>query len=477
MPRAARLDIQSKIVLVLVAVILPTYLLVTVVQNKLTHPLLEEDLRQLGISTGEALAAQIVSNRLLQSSNPGPELERNILNRLYYQPSVIRMDVFVGDGSGALKLIASSVEDDPSIAPPTVTWTDQPISEFVDTDEGVPNWKIIVPIKQAAKSKKTPPKVLGVVHLLVSTRSVDRVLGTFWKVTGLAAAVNVVLLIFILNYFLRKTIINEKLLRQAENQNLQLSEQLHEAQRHMMNVEKLAVMGELTANFAHEIGTPLNAIGGHLQLLKEELGESAAAGAGRVSRKEDRIDIISGELTRIEQIVKGFLQTTSKPTSQRQLVDLNSLVDQTIGVVRPRLDGIGVEYKPSLERSMGPVRVVPTDIEQILLNLTNNALDSLQSKKATGANRLMLEISSRTRREGGQEWAELSLYDTGTGIKKSDLKNVMKPFTTKRPGEGTGLGLTICHQLASKYGGVLEITSKEGAWTEVKLKIPYRANV
>jgi len=472
--RTAKLDIKSKIVLVLVAVILPTYLIVTVIQNKLTHPLLEQDLRQLGISTGEALAAQIVSNRLLQAVNPSQEIERDILNRLYYQPSVIRMDVFVGDASGVLKLIASSVEDDPNVAPPSVTWTDQAVSEYVSSEEGVPNWKIIIPIKQATKSKKTPAKILGVVHLLVSTRSVDRVLGTFWKVTGLAAAVNVVLLIFILNYFLKKTIVNEKLLRQAENQNLQLSEQLHEAQRHMMNVEKLAVMGELTANFAHEIGTPLNAIGGHLQLLKEEITDSSTPHPRRV----DRFDIISGELLRIEQIVKGFLQTTSKPMSQKQLSDLNSLVDKTIGIMRPRLDRNGVDYRASLDRTMGPIRVVPTDIEQILLNLTNNALDSLQSKKGQGGDRLSLEITSHTRREGAEEWAEICISDTGTGIKKADLKNVMKPFfTTKRPGEGTGLGLTICHQLASKYGGVLEISSKEGAWTKVKLKIPYQANV
>ncbi len=469
--RTAKLDIQSKIVLVLVAVILPTYLIVTVIQNKLTHPLLEQDLKQLGTSTGEALAAQIVSNRLIYAPNAAKEIERDILNRLYYQPSVIRMDVFIGDASGNLKLIASSVEDEPNVAPPSVFWTDQAMSELVSSEEGTPNWKIIVPIKQGGKTKKST-KVLGVVHVLVSTRSVDRVLGTFWKVTGLAACVNVVLLIFILNYFLRKTILNEKLLRQAENQNLQLSEQLHEAQRQTMNIEKLAVMGELTANFAHEIGTPLNAIGGHLQLLKEELGDSEAP----VPRRAERIEIISGELTRIEQIVKGFLQTTSKPTSQRQLVDLNSLVDKAVGIVKPRLDRNGVEYLSSLDRTMGPVRVVPTDIEQILLNLANNAMDSMQSK-GLGVGRLSLEVTSRTRREAGEEWAEICITDTGMGIKKADLKNVLKPFfTTKRPGEGTGLGLTICHQLASKYGGVLTINSKEGAWTEVKLRIPYRAN-
>ena len=90
----------------------------------------------------------------------------------------------------------------------------------------------------------------------------------------------------------------------------------------------------------------------------------------------------------------------------------------------------------------------------------------------------MLEISSESYDEAGKEWAQLSVYDTGEGIKKLDLKNIFKPFfTTKRPGEGTGLGLTICQQLAHKYGGVLDIDSKEGSWTRVTLRIPYQATL
>jgi signal transduction histidine kinase len=77
--------------------------------------------------------------------------------------------------------------------------------------------------------------------------------------------------------------------------------------------------------------------------------------------------------------------------------------------------------------------------------------------------------------DGGKQWAEIQVYDTGEGIRKTDLDMVLKPFfTTKRPGEGTGLGLTICQQLVNKYGGELGIDSKEGAWTRVTVKLPYR---
>jgi signal transduction histidine kinase len=78
---------------------------------------------------------------------------------------------------------------------------------------------------------------------------------------------------------------------------------------------------------------------------------------------------------------------------------------------------------------------------------------------------------------GGKQWAEVRVYDTGEGIQKADMKNIFKPFfTTKRPGEGTGLGLTICQQLAHKHGGVLDIDSKEGSWTRVTLRLPYHSS-
>jgi signal transduction histidine kinase len=107
----------------------------------------------------------------------------------------------------------------------------------------------------------------------------------------------------------------------------------------------------------------------------------------------------------------------------------------------------------------------------------NNSLDSLRAKaEEREGGKMNLALSSQVHNAEGKQWAEVSVYDTGEGIKKSDLKNIFKPFfTTKRPGEGTGLGLTICRQLAHKYGGMLEIDSKEGAWTRVTLRIPYQA--
>jgi signal transduction histidine kinase len=280
------------------------------------------------------------------------------------------------------------------------------------------------------------------------------------------------ILFALLSFFLRRTIQNDRLLRRARTQNTMLHEKLHEAQRQVMNNEKLAVMGQLTANFAHEIGTPLNAIGGHLQLLSEELDSShPPLGSAR-----ERIEILHGQVSKIEHIVREFLQTTAKPQSQTQLVDLNRVAEKTLSLVHPRADALGIEINTHLDRALGPVRLVPIDLEQILLNLVNNSIDALQEKSSRRpGDRLVLELNTRTKTDEDTHWAEISVKDSGMGISSDDLQSVVKPFyTTKGPGEGTGLGLTICQQLVKKYDGVLNLSSKEGSWTEVKIRLPFQ---
>jgi signal transduction histidine kinase len=475
------LDLQAKISLVLVAVILPTFVIVTVAQNKFTLPILEEEIRQIGINSGKTLAAEIDSARMLSTSNPTPTIENSIQEILYTQPDIVRIDVVARDaGTGGVKLVASNVEEDPNTPFHIFPIAESVNSEFKVDESGSGLWEIYVPIEHRSRDPRGPRRLLGTVRVVVSTKLVSRMVTTLWKTTATAASFSVVSLLLVLSYFLRKTIANDRLLKLAESQNMQLTEQLHDAQRQLMNNEKLAVMGQLTASFAHEIGTPLNAVGGHLQLLREEI----PSGGGKVATLiDERLDIIYGQLNKIEEIVKGFLQSTAKPTSQKQLVDLNRLVDKTLGIVNPRIDLMKVTVKRRFDRNMGPVRIVPLDLEQILLNLLNNSLDSIYSKASSKSwgrdkERSSIELVTEVSKSQGKEWAEMSVYDTGEGISKLDLKNVLKPFfTTKRPGEGTGLGLTICQQLVHKYGGEFLIDSKEGAWTRVTIRLPYHSNV
>jgi signal transduction histidine kinase len=467
-----KLDLQAKISLVLVSVILPTFLIVTVAENKIALPILQEELRQVGINAAKTLAAEIDSSRFLSLARPTSAIENALQDILSAHPDIVRIDVIARDPvTKVLKTVASNIEDDPTSPPPVLA--EVVSSEFRDDDSGGGTWEVNAPIEHKGRDPRGPKRLIGSIHVSVSTQSIGRVATTLWKTTAAAAAFSVVSLILLLSYFLRKTIANDRLLRQATYHNLQLTERLQDAQRQLMNSEKLAVMGQLTASFAHEIGTPLNAIGGHLQLLREDI-------PFELEKKVDaRLEIVSGQLGKIESIVKGFLQSTAKPTSQKQLVDINRLVDQAVETLTPRVDTLKVDLKRDFDRNIGPIRAVPLDIEQILLNLLNNSLDSIKSKQSHREKlQSHLEIKTQILHSSGKEWIGISVYDTGEGIRKVDLKNVLKPFfTTKPPGEGTGLGLAICREIAHKYGGDLGVDSKEGAWTRITLRLPYQTNI
>jgi signal transduction histidine kinase len=483
--RAKNLDLQAKVSLVLLGVIIPTFVVVTIAENAITRPLLENEMKQVGVSTGQALAEEIEDSRWLQSEQASAVIASRMKEVLDAQRNIALLRVYVPTGKPlappALLVSSDGTKDETASSPSedlsTPTEEDalqaalqSPLhfarlhdhleATIVQDDDGDRIWKLIVPIVGRNK------RVIGNVLVVVSLKLVDRIQALLWRSTVIAALVAFASLFIGLRYFLRRTIENERRLIAAEDQNVQLTEQLHETQRQLMNTEKLAVMGQLTATFAHEIGTPLNAMSGHLQLLGGELSES---------RPRERLSIIRGQVEKIEKIVRGFLQSTAQPASQRQLVDLNRLIDQTLTIVGPRADSIGIEIEKNLAPAMGPVRAVPLELEQIFLNLVTNSLDSLREKNKSGSPQpLRLVLSSRQEKYEGRSFAVVEIRDTGEGIAESELKNVWKPFyTTKRPGEGTGLGLTISQQLAKQNGGVIEMLSEQGSWTQATLKLPY----
>lgn len=459
----AKLDLQAKVVVVLVLVLAPVFLLVSLAVSQITAPVLQREMRVMGLHASRSLAEEILAKRLLA---PGKEreLEQRILDTFFLQPNVVRVDV-VRAVEGGSPVLAASTDDLPL---PTSQLggaiPERPLSFRRGDGDGPGFWEVWAPVR----GKKGPS--LGAVRMEISLQAAAGLGNAVGKLMAVAGAATLFLLMVGLSYFLRKTIQNDRLLRQANSQNLELSAQLRDAERQLMMKEKLAVMGQLTASFAHEIGTPLNAVGGHLQLLQEEVSRE-----GGRDGWQRRLLIVSEQLEKIEKIVKGFLQSTAKPASQPQLMDVNQVMDKTVAIVAPRIEALGVRVERSLEGELAPLRAVPLDMEQVLLNLLNNSLDSLQSKVRSQAGAVArLEVFSRLRHEGQRDWVELGVLDTGLGISRRNLGKVFDPFfTTKAAGEGTGLGLSICQEIVGKYNGVLDIESREGAWTKVTLRMPY----
>ncbi|MGK5086728.1 hypothetical protein WDW86_04165, partial [Bdellovibrionota bacterium FG-2] len=189
-----RLDLKAKISLVLGLVILPTFLLVTVVENQLTHPLLSEDLRQIGINSAKTLAAEIVTSRLLSNPNPTPAIESRIQEVLFAQPNIVRIDVLVRDQiTGLIHSVGSNFEADEAEAVPAVfPWTDVVSSEFRTDERDNGLWEVAVPIEQWGRDSKTPKKTLGNVRLSISMKLVDQIVSTLWRITASAAAFSAV---------------------------------------------------------------------------------------------------------------------------------------------------------------------------------------------------------------------------------------------------------------------------------------------
>jgi signal transduction histidine kinase len=454
------LELQGKVSLILISVIFPVSILLGLAQSSVVEPLLQEEIRQVGVSFAQNLASQIKSQKLLGKSNSAQSISDKIQSMVYSQPGIIRVDV-IGKkpGTGDLYFIASNVEDSENQAPTDILVGDQASARLEKEDE-LPVWNILHPVKSGNER--------AMIRVLVSLRFVSGIQALIHRINLIAAILSTVLLILILSFLLKRTIENERQLKVAQESNAALSGRLQETQQALIQTEKLAAMGQLTASFAHEIGTPLNAIGGHLQLLEMGLEKQVAEEIKGGIR--ERMGIITGQLRKIEDIVKGFLQTTKKPIArQLSTVAVPDLVQNVLALVEPTFTRHGIQCQTKFDSVAERVEVVPLEIEQVILNLINNAIDSMKDRES-GSN---LNLGIRTWTESVSDRVVLEIADTGTGIPPENIKQVFKPFfTTKTDGAGHGLGLSICQQIIRSYGGEVMVDSEWGAGTRVRVSIP-----
>lgn len=454
-----RLSLRWKIYLSLTAIVIPISVLVFFIQSTITRPLLEEEVRTAGISLLRSLASDIRSSHLL--NNP-KLLEDQLIEISWLHPGIMRLDVFAVEGSKN-KFIASNISDDTAPEFAASEAIDTPRSAL-DRETRPHHWDIIFPIKDRHSHLN------GYLHLQLSLNLVDQVVATFAKISILGALLSTLLLISLLSYYLRLMIENEAKLKQVENTNVALNEQLTSLQRELHLKDKLALMGQLTASFAHEIGTPLNSLSGHVQLLKSESNFTTA---------QNRLDIISSQINRIESIVKEFLQSTHAPPQQKQLVDLRELIGRMRHLISPRLLELSVKCEVAFDEKLEPIRIVPSDLEQVLLNLANNALDSIEEKNLASPHNKRVENELRfdvriVQTKDLRKSLLISVIDSGRGIPSNQIKDVFKPFyTTKAKDRGTGLGLSICQQLVKKCGGRFELESELGKGTRALVTLPY----
>ncbi|MFI5153635.1 MAG: ATP-binding protein [Chitinophagales bacterium] len=294
---------------------------------------------------------------------------------------------------------------------------------------------------------------------------------------------------------------NEELEKQVQERTTALFnslEELKDTQAQLIQSEKMASLGELTAGIAHEIQNPLNFVNNFSEVnaeLIEEMNKDLESGnlvdAKKVSEDiRQNLEKINHHGKRADSIVKSMLQHSRASTGQKEPTDLNALVDEYLRLayhgLRAKDKTFNATLRTEYDEGMGSVSLIPQDIGRALLNLFNNAFYSISEKKRTlseisDANQKVYEptltVSTRriTASEGKQETqAEIRVRDNGLGISQKIIDKVFQPFFTSKPtGHGTGLGLSLTYDIISKvHGGQLTINSKEGEFAEFIILLP-----
>ena len=265
-------------------------------------------------------------------------------------------------------------------------------------------------------------------------------------------------------------------------------QELKAAQKQLIQSEKMASLGELTAGIAHEIQNPLNFVNNFSEVNAELLAEmkqeidkgnfdDAATIANDVIQNHHKINQHG---KRADSIVKGMLQHTRASSGQKELTDINILVDEYLRLayhgLRAKDKSFNAKFKSHLDHSIAKISVVPQDIGRVILNLINNAFYAVNKKAKTnqpakdGAE-YDPTVTVSTKRVGGK--VSVSVADNGNGIPSKVLDKIFQPFfTTKPTGQGTGLGLSLSYDIIKAHGGEINVDTKEGEGTEFIIQLP-----
>ena len=266
--------------------------------------------------------------------------------------------------------------------------------------------------------------------------------------------------------------------------------ELKNTQSQLIQSEKMASLGELTAGIAHEIQNPLNFVNNFSEVSSELLDEmieeidkgdveEVKAIAGDVKQNLQKINHHG---KRADGIVKGMLQHSRTSSGIKELTDINALTDEYLRLayhgLRAKDKSFNADFKTEFDESLSKIEVVPQDFGRVLLNLINNAFYAVNDKKKTAGEDYQPKVLVKTKKTGNR--LEISIADNGNGIPDSVVSKIFQPFfTTKPTGQGTGLGLSLSYDIIKAHGGELKVETKENegllageAGSEFRITLP-----
>jgi len=285
-----------------------------------------------------------------------------------------------------------------------------------------------------------------------------------------------------------KTVLEEKVRERTIALQKSL-EDLQVTQKQLVQSEKMASLGELTAGIAHEIQNPLNFVNNFAE-VSVELAEELKEELGKLAMDEDtkeNVDAIIDDLVqnqqkinfhgkRADSIVKGMLQHSRTGSGHKEPTDINVLADEYLRLsyhgLRAKDKTFNAKLETSFDESLPKISVLAQEIGRVLLNLYTNAFYSVMKKKKTGVENYQPVVSVSTQKVG--DAVEIRVKDNGLGIPESVLEKIYNPFfTTKPTGEGTGLGLSLSYEIVTKaHNGTIHAETKEGEFAEFIIRLP-----
>ncbi len=258
---------------------------------------------------------------------------------------------------------------------------------------------------------------------------------------------------------------------------------LKSTQAQLIQSEKMASLGELTAGIAHEIQNPLNFVNNFSEVNKEmiiEMREEIDKGNYEEVKQlaksiEDNEEKINHHGKRADSIVKGMLQHSRSSTSQKEPTDINALCDEYLRLsyhgLRAKDVSFNAEMKTFFDDSIGKINIISQDVGRVLLNLFTNAFYAVTDKRKTAGPGYQPTVSIETKKLNDN--VEIKIEDNGSGIPQNIIDKIFQPFfTTKPTGQGTGLGLSISYDIIKAHGGELKVETMESEGTRFTIQLP-----
>ncbi len=248
-------------------------------------------------------------------------------------------------------------------------------------------------------------------------------------------------------------------LRQKNRELARTNDLLSTSQREAARAQRLSAIGQLAATLAHQMGTPLTAVSGHLQLLEEDpqLGPEA--------RK--RLKIVETQIERQSRIIQDLLIYARKPDPVFLPMNLNACMEESLALLRPEIDRRHVELSLLLDPSLPKADADPQQLHEVFCNLIENAMDAMPEG---GTLTVQSQVVEGPPTEETNGWLAVDVVDTGHGIALENREQIFQPFfTTKKSGRGTGLGLAIAFDTVRSHGGQLLVDSEPGKGTRFRV--------